>query len=378
MWRSQLSLNRVQSVDVVFRSLFTWYATLRTRCFTGNLFPLRPEPVAGENVSIEKERSQTDWIRFYLLLAISVVMATLGLSRNSVAVVIAAMLIAPLMSPILDIASTIIMGWTVRVLRLLLAIFIASLLTIALSFSIPYVVDAPRGMLIPVQVMERTDPGLEELFIALAAGIAGAYVQMRRKEAALLPGVAIGVSLVPPLSAAGLLLYFGEAVLAWEAVLLYLTNLAAIVLSACVVFLGFGLRPVMREKGYAVRVGVGTMSMFIVVALIALDLGRHTVKRFEESRDEALVIVAANDWIGSQPVEIDRVDVGSDVVEINLIFDVPLNFSYDQKAPNDMVHAGLDEHILAQKIREILGRHVKTIFSGQLRYTGIVNPPLAK
>jgi uncharacterized membrane protein len=61
-------------------------------------------------VSIETERSQSDWIRFYVLLAISVVMATVGLYRNSGAVVIAAMLIAPLMSPILDIASALVMG----------------------------------------------------------------------------------------------------------------------------------------------------------------------------------------------------------------------------------------------------------------------------
>jgi uncharacterized hydrophobic protein (TIGR00271 family) len=155
-------------------------------------------------VNVEKERSHTDWIRFYILLSISVVMATVGLYRNSVAVVIAAMLIAPLMSPILDVASALVMGWMARVIRLLLAIGIASVLTIGLSFVIPFLVDAPRGMVIPDQVMARTDPGLEELVIAIASGLAGAYVQMRKQEAALLPGVAIGVSLVPPLSATGL------------------------------------------------------------------------------------------------------------------------------------------------------------------------------
>jgi uncharacterized hydrophobic protein (TIGR00271 family) len=328
-------------------------------------------------MSIETERSQTDWIRFYVLLAISVVMATIGLYRNSGAVVIAAMLIAPLMSPILDIASTLVMGWTVRVLRLLLAVGIATVLTIALAFVIPFLVDAPRGMIIPDQVMARTDPGLEELVVAIASGLAGAYVQMRKQEAALIPGVAIGVSLVPPLSAAGLLLYFGELALAWEATLLYLTNLSAIVLCASLVFVAMGLRPTMREKGYGVRVGVGAVLMMGVVALIAFDLGRHTIERFQESRDEELVTIAINEWIGSHPVEIHRVDVAQDTVEVSLIFDVPIRYAYadEQQAPAKIISAELDERILFQKIRETLGRPMTTIYRGQLRFTGIVQPP---
>jgi uncharacterized hydrophobic protein (TIGR00271 family) len=323
-------------------------------------------------VSIETERSQSDWIRFYVLLAISVVMATVGLYRNSGAVVIAAMLIAPLMSPILDIASALVMGWAMRVLRLLVLVGAASLLTVGLSFVIPYVVDAPRGMIIPAQVMARTDPGLEELVVAIASGLAGAYVQMRKHEAALLPGVAIGVSLVPPLSAAGLLLYFGEPALAWEAALLYLTNLAAIVLCASVVFFALGLRPAMREKGYGVRVGVGAFIMLLAVALISLDLGRQTLDRFQEARDEELVILAINQWIGSHPVEIQRVDVAEDTVEISLIFDVPMHFADEQRPPTEMISDDLDERILFHKLREILGRPVETIYRGQVRYTRVV------
>jgi uncharacterized hydrophobic protein (TIGR00271 family) len=331
-------------------------------------------------VSIEIERSQADWIRFYVLLGISVVMVTVGLYRNSGAVVIAAMLIAPLMSPILDIASALVMGWTARVLRLVFAVGIASVLTIVLAYVIPFLVDAPRGMIIPDQVMARTDPGLEELVVAIAAGLAGAYVQTRKQDVALLPGVAIGVSLVPPLSAAGLLLYFGEPALAWEAMLLYLTNLAAIVLCASVVFVALGLRPKMPENGYSIRVGVGAIIIVAVVALITLHLGRQTIARFQEARDEELVIVAVEEWIGSHPVEIQRIDVAQDTVELSLVFDVPLRHAYadEQQAPAKMISEELDNRILFQKVREILGRPVTTIYRGQLRYTGIVQPPVDK
>lgn len=331
------------------------------------------KPTSEEStVSIEKERSATAWIRFYVLLAISVVMATVGLYRNSVAVVIAAMLIAPLMEPILSIASALVMGWLKRVLWLLFALGITSVLTIALSFVIPFLVDAPRGMIIPDQVMARTDPGLEELVVAIASGLAGAYVQMRKQEAALLPGVAIGVSLVPPLSAAGLLLYFGEPALAWEAAELFLTNLTAIVLCASVVFVVLGLRPAMREKGYVVRVGTGAIIMLVGVALITLDLARQTIERFQEARDEELVLVAIREWIGSQPVEIQQVDVKRDTVRISLIFDVPLHFAMKSKAPSEMVSDELEAPILFRSVQDILGRPVETIYRGQIRYSGVL------
>ena len=183
----------------------------------------------------------------------------------------------------------------------------------------------PRGatfeIFLTLEVIDDQYPSTGNRCDALASGLAGAYVQMRR---------------------------------------------------------ALGLRPAMREKGYGVRVGVGTASMFIVVALIALDLGQQTIARFQEARDEEWVIIAANEWIGPHPVEIQRVDVARDNVDISLIFDVPLHFAQEQKAPSEMLSGEFDERILAQKIREILGRNVKINYRGQLRYTGVVAPPLAR
>ncbi|NRA98239.1 MAG: DUF389 domain-containing protein [Rhodobacteraceae bacterium] len=150
------------------------------------------------------------WRRFSALLALSVIIATMGLTRDSGAVVIAAMLIAPLMTPILGIAAAMMLGWTQRALRLFFIVFIAALASIALAMLVMFVADIPLGFTLPREVTARTDPGIEELIVALAAGAAGAYVQLNRKEISLLPGAAIGVALVPPLSAAGILLYFGE------------------------------------------------------------------------------------------------------------------------------------------------------------------------
>ena len=138
------------------------------------------------------ERAGAYWVRFGTLLGIAAIIATIGLYRNSGAVVIAAMLIAPLMTPILGIAKALVLGWTARMLYLLAIVLVAAAATIGLSYEIMALAEAPQGMLVPSEVRHRTDPGLEEMMIALATGIAGAYVEMRRQEASLLPGVADG------------------------------------------------------------------------------------------------------------------------------------------------------------------------------------------
>ena len=317
------------------------------------------------------------WVRFSTLLAIAVVIATVGLYRDSAAVVIAAMLIAPLMTPILGIATSVVMGRSKRVLYLLSAVAVSSIGTISLAYLIMFVADAPRGMNIPSEVMARTDPGLEELMVALAAGIAGAYVQTRKAELSLLPGVAIGVALVPPLAAAGILLYFGEPERAWEATLLYLTNLAAIVLSACAVFLALGMRPVWRDKGYAARVGFGTTVTFIVVAIITFQLAEVTWERFREARDEERVVAAVRKWAGDHPIEVARVNVLEKskrrIVELWVIFDAPLHLAEKVVAPREHVPPGLEVKDLFEALARVLGPDTGLALRAQIRYSGVVN-----
>jgi len=82
-----------------------------------------------------------------------------------------------------------------------------------------------------------------ELLIALSAGIAAAYMLVRRETLSILPGVTIAVALIQPLYVSGLLVYFKEYALAWNAFLLYATNLVAIILTAGTVLLLTGFKP---------------------------------------------------------------------------------------------------------------------------------------
>ena len=326
----------------------------------------------NQDLFFDGAKARSYWARFSIMLAIAVIIATVGLYRNSGAVVIAAMLIAPLMTPILGIASAIVVGWTKRLLQLLFSVTIASVGTSVLAFIIMFLTDAPRGMVIPSEVMARTDPGLEELMVALVAGIAGAYVQMRKEEASALPGVAIGVSLVPPLSAAGMLLYFGDPESAWEAALLYLTNLAAIVLSASVVFYALGMRPEIRSKKHTARVGLGTLVAFVAVAILTIELFTVTMERFREARDEERVAKVVQTWIGDHAVELVSVDVkkraAKKIVELRVIFDVPSRFANVVMAPSDMISEELEGEDLVDAIVQVLGQDIAIAWRAELRY----------
>jgi uncharacterized hydrophobic protein (TIGR00271 family) len=138
-------------------------------------------------------------VNFVVLLALATVIATYGVVTDSTASVIGAMIIAPLMTPIMAAAAAVTMGSTIRLgqaLRLVaLGILGVIVLAMLLTFFIPdSIISFPTNS----QITSRVSPGLLDLVIALAAGAAGAYAIGRQEIADSLAGVAIAISLVPP------------------------------------------------------------------------------------------------------------------------------------------------------------------------------------
>lgn len=310
------------------------------------------------------------WRRFAMLLTLSVVIATMGMLRNSGAVVIAAMLVAPLMTPILGVAAAMVMGWLKRALTLALIVCFAAVLCVLMAWFMVYAADVPRGVLIPDQVLARTDPGTEDLIVALAAGVAGAYVQVNRSELSLLPGAAIGVSLVPPLSASGILLYFGEPAEAYEAGLLFATNLGAIILSACAVYIVYAARSVAFGKGR--RKLNFTASVFVTLAFLAvvvIQLGKSTYNRYLETRTEAEVAQAIRDWADPVSVEIIRIDVNAKrkQAEVWLIVDLPAEAQFKVSSVAGLLPEQLRENPLVDVLQSELGPGYLAIIRYQTR-----------
>jgi uncharacterized hydrophobic protein (TIGR00271 family) len=151
-------------------------------------------------LSEETEFAPYVW-RFCVLLGLSAVIASFGLLANSTAVVIGAMLVAPLMEPILAASAALVMGWHGRLLRSLALVGAGAAMVCVVSylFSVP----TPDVPFTSREVMARTEPTLFDLGVAAAAGAVGVFTMIYRIQAAV-PGVAIAVSLVPPLASAGI------------------------------------------------------------------------------------------------------------------------------------------------------------------------------
>jgi len=313
------------------------------------------------------------WRRFSMLLTLAVVIATMGLVRDSSAVVIAAMLVAPLMTPILGIASALIMGWTRRAAVLLGIVLVAAVASVALAWVLVFVAGIPREVTLPAQVVARTNPGIEDLVVALAAGVAGAYVQIRKNEISLLPGAAIGVALVPPPSAAGILAYFGQFLGAYEAVLLFLTNLGAIVLSASVVYLYSATRVAWRPgRQRLTRFSAGLVANLCLLAVVVVQLSNATFHRYSAVRAETRVVETVQNWAGPTSVEIVRVDVQPRRLRADLwlIVDVPVSVAERTMPLADALPDHLLEQPLMDRLSEELGIGYDVTVRFQTRFAG--------
>lgn len=200
---------------------------------------------------------------FVVMLMLSASIAALGLIQSSAAVVIGAMLVAPLMTPLLAIGMALVQG-NIQLFRTACrAVAIGVLGALLASMAI--------GLLSPwsdlsAEVVARGSPNPFDLLIALLSGVAAAFALARPGLAGMLVGVAIAVALVPPIAAAGIATVKGELGIALGAAILFVTNLLAIVLGAAIVFRFFGLDASLR--GRRAPRWVATALAIIAVSLV--------------------------------------------------------------------------------------------------------------
>ncbi|MBT4985473.1 MAG: DUF389 domain-containing protein [Ilumatobacter sp.] len=247
-------------------------------------------------------RRQEHWgFRFAMMTTLSVIVAVMGLSADSAAVVIGAMLLAPLMTPVLATAACISMALFRKALRSFGVVALATVGSIALSYVLAAIFM--NGEL-PGEVTSRVAPDIRDLVVALGAGTAGAYATVRKDTSSSLPGVAVAVALIPPLATVGITLEAGNPTFARGAMLLYTTNLAAIIFAGAVVFVITGFVPPKRLATTGLRSLAVSAMVLIVVVAIAIPLFQASTSAVEQSdrEIEAQQIVAT--WLG--PVEATR------------------------------------------------------------------------
>jgi uncharacterized hydrophobic protein (TIGR00271 family) len=241
-----------------------------------------------------KEGSQPSGSFYTLLLAASLI-ASFGLVANSTAVVIGAMLVSPLMTPILGMSLALVRGsgkvfWRAtqaEIFGVILAIGIAALFGLL-----------PMNLEPTPEMLARTQPNLLDLLVAVLAGFAGAYAMVDERISPALPGVAIATAIVPPLANTGLCLGIGAYAGAWGSFLLFFANFISILLVAAAVFLAAGLASEFLSKSpwdLIRRFGWATLAFLVLIVVLSNALMEMIqIRKLDRMIKQVLTVELAN------------------------------------------------------------------------------------
>ncbi len=286
---------------------------------TKNQFDPAYLPVIQEKLYFEGDGAIRATTNYIVLLTLATIIATYGLISGSTATVIGAMIVAPLMTSIMAVTLGIILGDGPRVGRSVLIVGTSIIYVIGLAIVLSFFISPVTiGFGSNTEILGRDNPDLLALYAALASGAAGAFAVSRREIGDALPGVAIAISLVPPLCVVGICLSKAFWLSAGGAMLLFLTNFFAIVLAGGAVFWLSGVR---RECGDAAVDGVcegpaeararrrAVVVAVVGILVIGLLLGFNGYRTLEHNRAtyEAEDAVAA--WLTDTKYIIRNVDL---------------------------------------------------------------------
>ena len=234
---------------------------------------------------------------FWTMLALSSVIASAGVLSDSTATVIGAMIIAPLATPIMGIALGVAKGSRKTGFGAGWFVLRGAILVVGVGVLFSLALPGSFDLLGNSQIASRTSPGFLDLVAAIATGFAGAIALARRDVATVLPGVAIAISLVPPLAVVGVCLGQGAVGLSLGALLLFVSNLLALVLAGTLVFaaVGHATRPRDRSRRRAY------LSIGLLLLVVGLPLAANTVATYLLSVLTQRVQTVADEWLAGTP-----------------------------------------------------------------------------
>ncbi len=204
---------------------------------------------------------------YYLMLILSTIVAAIGIWKNDVAIIIASMIIAPLLSP--NMALSFSMAIADRDLAkkslkdLILGIGLVILLSVFLGYILPVSIKNP-------QIISRMNLGIEDILIALCAGIVGA-LSVVSDIPSVVVGVMIAVALLPPLVAFGLTVGSGYFIESIPILMLFLINIICINLSSSVIFAIYGISPYkLWDKEEAKKLTIFSILVWCILLIVAV------------------------------------------------------------------------------------------------------------
>ena len=299
---------------------------------------------------------------FFLMVVLSTAIASLGLITNSPAVIIGAMLVAPLMSPIIGIGLASITGDTLMLRRAISALLRGAALAIALSALLTFI-NSQLPILslqtLPQEILSRTRPTPIDLVIALAGGIAAAYALTQKNLSAALPGVAIATALMPPLCTVGIGIALGRGDIAGGALLLFTTNAVTIAFSSVLIFflLGFGASTYEGEH----RLPGSLLLSAALTLVILVPLSYFSLRFFQEAAQNqqvnAVVKAEVTRLGNAELTEMQPYYVGN-TLDLNLTIRTTAQLTYEQVVSL--------QQAIVDRLKEPVSLHINQVLAERL------------
>ncbi|AFZ53804.1 DUF389 domain-containing protein [Cyanobacterium aponinum] len=237
------------------KAIFRWLRMLTYRLMP----PSHPEEIKTLHLQLSQDSA---WSKDFILCTVSsCLIATFGLIANSSAVIIGAMIVAPLMLPLRGLAFSACEGELLLFRRAFLSIVGATLVSLFLSSFIAQLVGLQE---VSSEISARTQPNLIDLGIAISAGAISGFGKVRKGISDTLAGTAIAVALMPPLCVVGISLTMDNYSYALGAFLLYATNLLGITLACMIVFIISGYTKPSQALGWT-----SLLTLLLIIPLSA-------------------------------------------------------------------------------------------------------------
>ncbi len=275
---------------------------------------------------------------YFVMMGLAAMIATYGLLQGSTAVIIGAMLVAPLFTPILAISLAIVRG-DIRLLKIALESALKGI-ALAIGLAVLLTVLSPLRS-VTHEITARINPNLFDLAVALVSGAAGAYAVAREDVSTALPGVAIAAALVPPLGVIGIGIAMWDVNIAGGASLLFITNLIAIAFAGAITLLLLGFRPTPGAEQKA-RLRFGLTTSLVMLIAIMIPLAIVFINTARESQTYPAVETTLQNYVDTNPslrlVQFD-VSEGDDDVSVDVTFNTLSAFTEDmaENLRNDLV-----------------------------------------
>jgi len=249
------------------------------------------------------------------ILFFAIVIASVGLNVNSIPVIIGAMLISPLMGPIIGFG----LGLGTNDTDLILSALrnLAIMVTISILASTLYFLVSPLDMANPTELLARTKPTIYDVFIALFGGFAGMFETSRKSRGTVMSGVAISTALMPPLCTVGFGLASGNWAYAGGAIYLFLLNSVLIALATYLTAKYLGYKKVNAGLGWT-RSRVISTALLVVVLIVPSIISAVTVVRENNFSRDASHFVQNHRVIGRSYVYNVAIDPSAPRIDLYL------------------------------------------------------------